>query len=461
MSDHKNKISRIKIKPNENITIYIIFIINLISDISNKLYIYIDDRTYDTKTVQKTIDNILNILRNFNIRLPDKIIRYSDYYETTRIYLHQLIRLKKTLINYNSNPQPDDLFMFISNIEKIKIFLNQDDTSDNLIYKSKYDNLLYDNGWYRDILIETIIDHSENIDYIIDSRLTNTINIGSNSENLFEINKNIITKICNILNFSQPDIVFTNITDNLDNFGKYKLSNSDNLFPTLNNLTLDQILIMKLEMKDIRHMIENNDISLKKYILYCDEYENNIFDPSVKDICQICCLFDPINIRIDDYRQIDINSTPFKINTFFIDKSEFQLIENKFLQKKNINKDTSDDQYFKIRYVGSVSMNKDKDGYVYKWTNNNKKKKDIQIKKWIPGGSEIILPKIQANINKEELSGCIIDNIHNFYYNDTGLHQIVIYYQQLKLFTTYLLFKIKSHYYIRHPINKNSLMCLF
>jgi len=203
---------------------------------------------------------------------------------------------------------------------------------------------------------------------------------------------------------------------------------------------------MRLEMKDIRLMIENNDISLKKYILCCDEYENNAIDLCIKDKPQICCLIDPINIKLNEFRQIDINNTSLKINTFFIDRNQFQSIEN-----------NTDKQHFKIRYVGSVSMNKENNEYCYKWITANKKKKDILITKWIPYKSSV------ENIisNTEEETKCLIDNIFNFFYSDTQLHQIVIYYQQVKSISSYLLFKIKSHYYVRHPTNKNSLLYLF
>lgn len=119
--------------------------IKILSDMANKLYLYVDDRSADAQITQKMVDDMLNMLRKFNVKLPDVIIRYTDYYGTAWVYIHKLVQMKKALLNYNSSQRYDDL-QNLSKTNKIKIFLVADSEDVN---NNRYDNILYDNGWFR------------------------------------------------------------------------------------------------------------------------------------------------------------------------------------------------------------------------------------------------------------------------------------------------------------------------
>lgn len=310
---NKNKTARIKLKPFEKINIYNIFMIKILTDMSDKLYLYVDDRTSDAQIVQKMIDDIFNTLRKFNVKIPDIVIRYTDYYETAWVYLHRLVQMRETLLNYNSTQRADDLHALLKN-NKMAIFLVQDPNDTES--KTRYDNILYDNGWFRDIFIEAIIDDAEKIDYKLDdngSKMIKNDNIGSNriidtqmpsAGDFVKINKTITTRLCDILKFNRPACVLTNITDNVENL-KYWKNNVDpvDTSPTLNDLSLEQILDMGLDLKHVREMIENHDVSLKKYMICCDDSETLLSASGIQ------CMIDPIKIKMNEIRSVDINGS--------------------------------------------------------------------------------------------------------------------------------------------------------
>ena len=230
MNSKPYKISRIKLKPYENMSIYDVFLFKILSDMSDRIYLYVDDRSQDIstiRTVQKKIDDTLNILKRFDVKPPDTIIRYTDYYDTAWVYLHKLVQFKYTLLNYNVNQQDDDLDTFMRN-NKIKIFLLPPKTNEPM---NKYDFILYDSGWFRDILIEVIIDDAENVNYILDERTKDP-----SHNDMSRINRIVSDNLTDVLKFNRPVVVLTNIIENIE-----KLNKKLNMIPTINDLTFDQL----------------------------------------------------------------------------------------------------------------------------------------------------------------------------------------------------------------------------
>ena len=444
---NKNKTARIKLKPFEKINIYIIFMVKILADMTDRLYLYVDDRTSNPHTVQKMIDDMFNILRKFNVKVPDVVIRYTDYYETARVYLHRLVHMRKTLLNYNSDQRPDDLQTLLKT-NKTKIFLIHD--SDNMESRNRYDNILYDNGWFRDVFIEAIIDDAEKIDYLIDDiRSTNNNSPHkdkmadthmSKTGDFVKINNNLTLRLCEILNFNRPEYVLTNLTYNIENLKHHK----NNPIPALNDLSLDQIIGMGLGLEHVREMIENHDISLAKYIIYSDESHNDVFYPdTLTSDLGIQCMIDPVMVKMDETRTIDINGSQTQIKSMYMDKTEFMEFEKDTGLKNNGSTN------FKIRFAGSMIIHKENDQYTCKWTHIDKKKKKSlkQLSKWIPCNDQIIT----YNFTCPDLD----------VKGNNTVHRIVIHFtKNISTISSYLLFKIKSNYYVRSQSNRNSLVLI-
>ena len=237
MINLKNKIGRFKLNLFENINIYTILMIKMLSDLTDKLYMYIDDRSIEPDNLNIKIDEINNNLKLFNINITISIIKYTDYYKIAWIYIYRLVYMNKTILNYNSNQEYDDINKLLLT-DKIKIYL-YDDTNKT----DRNNNILYDHGWFRDIFIESIIDDIIKIDYIFDDILSKSL-----LNNLININHYLTDKICTILNFNRPTIILQKYTDTISNLkqGEY-----------LNNTKLNDIIKMGINIMDIKEMIEN------------------------------------------------------------------------------------------------------------------------------------------------------------------------------------------------------------
>lgn len=454
---NKNKIARIKLKPFEKINIYNVFMIKILTDMSDKLYLYVDDRTSDAQTIQKMVDDTFNVLRKFNVKLPDVVIRYTDYYETAWVYLHRLVTMRKTLLNYNSSQRSDDLQVLLRT-NKIKIFLMQDPTDTES--KTRYDNILYDNGWFRDIFLETIIDDAEKIDYMIDDNVghngskivrtnpgsvsgdqssgTNKIEPTSMTGDFVKINRNLAQRLCEILKFNRPACVLTHVTDNVEILRSYKQkvsattvrdADTSITIPTLNDLTLDQIGDMGIGMKHIRDMIENHDVSLQKYMIQFDAASQAVTTNTSPDVISHW-LIDPIKIDLDEVRTVDIEGIQTQIGTLYMDSTEFATFEKDAGLKNN------NAVSFKIRFAGSITVNRENEQYVCRWSHADKKKKKTQkqLLKWIP-----------CNDTSEQQS-----IVYNFSYPESpDIHRLVFRSSKTTDKQSYLLFKINSTYYTR------------
>ncbi|AYV77583.1 MAG: hypothetical protein Dasosvirus9_7 [Dasosvirus sp.] len=131
----------------------------------NEFYLYIDDRESFID-----IQMILNDLEMYDI-VPQKVIRYSDYYEIAWIYMYFMINKDHAIIEYNGLTC-NDQYLFQEHKNDIKILIKVD---------SLYHNI-YDRGWFREIVLSTIIDDSEsvsccsiNTDHIINNNIRNKI----------------------------------------------------------------------------------------------------------------------------------------------------------------------------------------------------------------------------------------------------------------------------------------------
>lgn len=282
----RNKVtrSRFKIKPNDKISIYDIFIIKMLRDTTDELYLYVDDRTMSSQNTQKGIDDVINILKLFDIKLPEMIVRYTDYYETAWIYLHRLVTLTKALLNYSTICRPGDLHMMTKS-KNVKIFYDNKDKN------NRYDNILYDCGWYRDIFIEILMDYSERIDKIVDEL------------DIVEDGRHILsTNLCKDLNFSMPEKLFTNLIMTIKHINGNSSLNKQSLSNILSNISIEHIHKLGIDMIMIRDMLENNKDSLLDYAHKIDlDYVRIIFDQNKEIILPKLCLANssPCEILLD------------------------------------------------------------------------------------------------------------------------------------------------------------------
>lgn len=411
------RIARIKLSLFDDIDIYDILLAYILMEMSDKLYIYIDDRTYHKtyhktyyKTCYKTYQNYyttsitniieskLTVLKRFGIKY-DSIIKYTDYYNIAWIYLHRLVNFGKTTINYNIEQCHDDLQYMLMNKYNVKILLrtnnesnesNESSESNRLNHNynmnvngnnNRYDNLLYDSGWFRELFIELIIDDSEKIDFAIDNNDIAKIKMNKNINEIKMIKTNcrIIIDLIQILNFNEPTYVLTNIIDiiaqikhNSDNniIKRPFYSNVHQLLNelTLNKLPLEHILDLGLNMENIKTMMVNKDISLSKYVINCIEDMNNF------DFNNTYCIFDPIKIIINDPKTIIIND-----KSFIVDKI---LCVNKNQISSEISQGNS--KRIRLKYAGALNVRSENNLYYGEWLHSNIKKKIKQCNNWIP-----------------------------------------------------------------------------
>lgn len=346
--------SRFKIKPNDKLSIYDIFIIKMLRDTTDELYLYVDDRTISSQTTQKKIDDIINILKLFDIKLPEMIVRYTDYYETAWVYLHRLVTLNKALLNYSTVCRSSDLHMMTKS-KNVKIFYNNKDKN------KRYDNILYDCGWYRDIFIEILMDYSERIDKIVDE--VDTLDDGYHT---------FLTNLCQELNFPIADKLFTNLIMTIKHINRNNMNNTNNVnninnmidnsvSPHLSNISIEHIHKLGIDMMMIRDMLENNDDSLLKYAHKMDMNSDNA------------------HIIFDQNKEIILSDKKINIKGIILDNSELITLQ---LDPQHL-------QSVKIRIisVGCIKIENeypDYTGNIQKFKKMQKQKNIKIISKWTP-----------------------------------------------------------------------------
>jgi hypothetical protein len=471
------KIARIKLNLLDQITIYDIVIAQALLSICNKLIIYIDDRemTRDNLCSDDTdymIDTKISILKKFNIRI-DGLIRYTDYYNMIWIYMHRLTYLKKVLINYNSDKRPDDLYHVMAHKNNMKIYLEYEGASIN-----KYDNILYDSGWIRELFMEAIIDDAEKIEYGVNILETHVPSPGFQelstsmiSKKTIEVNHNIMMKLAKILKLHRPTYVLVDLIERIIKL-KHRTRLQEDI--SLDNLSPDQLHTIGIGVNKIREMIDDNNISLLGYTWHCNETidldqqhepgapetmttgteqeapetmttgteqeapettgtgpdiitgneitslsQDTPSNPDTVNPCNnIWGMIDPIIIVVNEPKKVIVNDHSVIIinHALCIEKSA---MGNNFTKR------------IKLKYAGIIQINLENNKYYGKWIRGGKKKKIKQYKKWLP---------VTEN------------NIHRL----DGDDKLIIFYPTHDL-DNIKIFKIRSNYYIKNNYQTNTL----
>jgi len=285
--------ARLIVKIIENIDIYDILIAYMLSEMSDKFFLYIDDRDFKNtmSSIDSKIKNILDVMNKFGIRI-DGTIRYTDYYDTVWVYLHRLAQQKKVTVKSNSEYIHDNTYNILQNKNRVKIMLNNSYCS-----YSHSDNLLYDSGWFRGSFIELIIDDSERTTYCTDNHIDG--------------NKNIAVNLTELLGLNRPTFVLQHVVDAITLIRKEKKntmnSNRKNNLLYLHDLSFDQIHNIGLSLTDMKKIIlDPPDVSFANIIYRCRDPNNpdNTNDP---DNHMIGCIDDPIIIMLEQPKEITID----------------------------------------------------------------------------------------------------------------------------------------------------------
>lgn len=367
-----SKISRICIKLPNDINIFTIVKSYLLKKISDKLYIYIDDSIYDSD-IDDNIFKLITMMNNFGIYV-DCIIRYSDYYNISRIYIHRLIKSANIkIITDFSNPKKDiylnDYNLLSTNYYNLKILLISNTYPD-------FNYIIFDKGTYDELFLITVIDDSEKISYLpIDNK-----------------NNNITDKIKNILStnlhFKYPEPVLFDITTLINNY----INIHSNTHSNKSNLSILDLLmnqLYKLNVDNIIDIIKNHEL-INNYAVNITTSIDNINSNTVYVI------ENPINIMLSNNKIISIHNTIINLT-------------NKLYIENTSNYDfTHEGSKFNLKYAGNIYI---------KYLDNNlygtfrgiiKKKKKISTK-WIPN-----IKPINQTCYKIEDSKTIIAIYSNF-----------------------------------------------
>lgn len=322
MSEHgvnsEYKISRIKFDPSKIHSIYDIFVVKTLSDMSKKICLYVDNRQ-NSKEINEKVNQYMNILEKFNIKKPE-IIRYTDYYNIAWIYLHKLVQKNIASIEYSKDYEYNENYNMKKILEskKVKIF-----------YKSmfnKYDSMIYNDGWYRDVFLETVIDHAEKINYVISDE-ANIINY-DHDNNIHIIYKDFLNDLRNIFKFKEPENMLSNLLQIIKQLQIKKTHAS------ISNLTVDQMIESNIDMDTIHKIIDTKDESIIQYSTIIESHVNN---PLVVKLPNHIIYFDKTNIDIS--KPIFLKS--FSTIQISIKDNEYigtYIILGKKKQKKNTNK---------------------------------------------------------------------------------------------------------------------------
>jgi hypothetical protein len=250
------KISRIKFKACDNIiSIYDVLIIYKLRYISDKLILYVDDRdrlNYD----QKKVDDMVCILKKFNLKF-DCVIKYTHYYNIAWIYIHKLALQQKITLNTNqhnnqyneqnkdlcdnikNNIKNNNLELLFKNKNSIKIFL------EDYTVMNRYDNMLYNNGWFRELFLELIIDDSENITYCVAA--TDDPNIFADKIGaMTKINNKITVELVEYLKLTKPTVILDEFIEKL------------NILKKQENAALNGVKLNELSIDDLCTTDDNN-----------------------------------------------------------------------------------------------------------------------------------------------------------------------------------------------------------
>jgi hypothetical protein len=383
--------ARLIVKMIENIDIYDILIAYMLSEMSDKFFLYIDDRDFRStmSSIDSKIKNILDVMNKFGIRI-DGTIRYTDYYDTVWVYLHRLAQQKKVTVKSNSEYIHDNTYNILQNKNRVKIMLNN-----SYCNYSHSDNLLYDSGWFRGSFIELIIDDSEKTTYCTDDQIDG--------------NKNITTNLIELLGLNRPTYVLQHVVDAITRIRKEKkntinLNHKNNLL-YLHDLSFDQIHIIGLSLMDMKKIIlEPPDVSFTNIIYRCQ----NPNDPNDPDNHVIECFDDPIIIMLEQPKEITIDGMTVLIkDSICVDRSLMG---------------QSDRKRIRLKYAGLLQVSLVDGVYRGEWLSGDKKKKLRQTDRWTIANNNI--------------------------FNYDGSKKIVFCQNDILKINSSVLIKIKESYYI-------------
>ena len=342
-----SKNARIKFKPIEQMNIYDIVSIYILSKISDKLYMVIDDRnhSFGDSDILPTIE----ILRLYGIKI-ETIIKYTNYLNVALIYLHILINTENVILESNSFKRMIDKsynLLLVNN--KIKIYLRNFDNTTNP------NNILYDNGWIRGLFLDIIIDDCENILYTMYDAQYNT------TEN------NIKEKLVSLLRLNKSTPLNDDVNIHIDilrsQANKRIMPNNKQLY--FDNVPLNILLDARINIDDIVTMILKEDVSVDNYMVVCDSkmHIDDKYEPN-----KVYCIIDPLVITINKSRCLVIGNNKTELNEKIFINSEFNISCSKI----------------KLKYAGLMELT-----IVNTYTNignwcKNKKKNIRQCTDWIP-----------------------------------------------------------------------------
>jgi hypothetical protein len=357
---------RVKLKPHNKLSIYDVFIIKMLRDTSDELYLYIDDRSIPPHDTQKLIDDTINILHMFNIKMPEMIVRYTDYYETAWIYLHRLITINKAIVNYNTVCRSSDLHM-MAKTKNIKLFYNN--TMHHI--NNRYNTILYDCGWFRDLFIEIVMDHSERIDMIIDDTLgMDDINKSNDDKQSHGdlLDKTIfLTDLRSDLKFNMPEKVLTTLITTIKHMEKENNTSQCSIAsPNLSKISISCIHKLGIDIKLVRTIIENTNDSLLMYAHKLTYIDTKIQDKMTH------------SIRILFNKCRDVNLAAKKnmiIKGVYLECSDILVLN---LDPKNLQNHT-----IHIRSLGCVTIGQKYPNYTGVFIKAKNKKQHL-ISKWTP-----------------------------------------------------------------------------
>ena len=248
-----NKICRIKFRREHKVTIFDIFILSKMCEHDHKVLVYIDDRDSNAIQVQKIINDLLHGLETFEIKHNCIFIRFTDYFDTADAYLHRLIIAGSVVLNYNTYTKKSDLNTFVKH-KKCKIILKDNIAISN--FCDIYANILYDDGWYRDILIEAIIDYSEDVTMIVATE--------EGDKKMVDQKAKLHIELCRHLGYKVPIQTLDIIITAKKNYEiKYNTVKKTDKINGLIDFTYRQLLRANIKMSTIENMIINGIVELK------------------------------------------------------------------------------------------------------------------------------------------------------------------------------------------------------
>ena len=394
----KYKIARFKIKIFNTLKLYDIFLIKILRSISDKLYLYVDDRkiknnddinninntnniinkiTSDEFSHKKKIDEILTMLKLFDVTV-DNVIMYSEYYDIVWLYIQKLIMTSKLFIKHNKYGTNviantyntcntfnifDDVSRNIDNDLRIIRFyreyisvslINENISLKNEQLKSNFymNHTLYEYGWYREVLLTVIMDDSERVNIIIDDTLLT--NKHSNIK-IIQCNNIIGDELIKNLNLDKPihimmnDIdlmnkllILTNMSIHWNELIDKICTNIDtNINDTNIKFNIDLNMNETLKSTLIKYMLQK----MATKLTLINNIDNAIIEKNNDNLNIGLYLTNILSVQFGDEKELNFFKKRIKCDRIYIDET---------------NKNMYEKTKFKLRFGGGVQINDNK-----------------------------------------------------------------------------------------------------